>query len=62
MDALIPIIFGAYFLLLAVGILPKKSKDPEKLAAWRAKYGGAIKILAPLVILWGFLRLFGILH
>lgn len=60
LGGLIPIVGGTYILLVACGVLPKKSKDPEKMQLWRRKFGKLIKILAPIVIIFGILELFNI--
>ena len=60
-EGLIPLAGGIYALLLAHGILPKNPKDPEKMEAWRKKYGRFIKALSPIVILFGLVQLFGII-
>jgi len=61
LEGIIPIIGGVLILLYGNGTLPKNPKDPEKLEQWRAKYGKLIKILGPIVILFGILQLIGIL-
>ena len=60
-EGLIPILGGLYILLLANGTIPKNPKNPEKLEAWRKKFGPIIKILAPLVILFGIVQFLGII-
>ena len=61
LEGLIPIAGGIYMILLANGTFPKNPKNPKKLEEWRKKFGPAIKILAPIVILFGILQLTGIL-
>jgi len=54
---LIPIAGGIYGLLMAYRIIPKNPKDPEKMELWHRKFGKMMKILCPLVILWGIVKL-----
>ena len=61
LQGLIPIIGGIYGLLLAKGTLPKNPKDPERMELWRRKFGPMMKILCPLVIIFGCLELIGII-
>ena len=61
LEGLIPIIAGTLIFLVGTGAISLNAKDPAKMEAWRSKYGKIIKILGPLVILFGFLQLFGIL-
>lgn len=58
-NGLIPFICGIYAMLLAYGYLPKKPKDPEKLAIWRKKFGPLMKIVSPLIVLSGVISLVG---
>jgi hypothetical protein len=60
LEGLIPIAAGTYFLLMARGVLPRKPKDPEKMALWRQKFGGLFTVLCPLIILFGIAQLFGV--
>jgi thiosulfate reductase cytochrome b subunit len=41
-------------------VLPRKPKDPEKMALWRRKFGGIMTVLCPLIILSGIAQLFGV--
>ena len=61
LSGLIPIIGGIYGFLMAVGLLPRDSKEPEKMELWRRKFGGIMKILCPLIVVGGFLQLFRVL-
>ncbi|MBI3999728.1 MAG: hypothetical protein HY351_03855 [Candidatus Omnitrophica bacterium] len=61
LEGLIPIAGGIVIMLFANGTFPKNQKNPAKLEAWRKKFGPAIKILGPVVILFGVVQLFGIL-
>lgn len=62
LEGLIPLASGVYGWLLANGTLPKNPKDPEKMAAWRQKYGKALKIICPLLVVFGVLQLTGVLR
>jgi hypothetical protein len=62
LQGLIPILGGIYALVLAQGVLPLRTKDPEKLALWRRKFGGMIRVVGPLVIFSGVLQLLGIMR
>ena len=61
LQGLIPLLGGIYGYLLATGRLPRKSKDPEKMALWRRKFGPVMKILGPILIVFGVLELLGVL-
>jgi hypothetical protein len=61
LQGLIPIFGGIYGFLLAIGVLPKKPKDPEKAELWRKKFGPMMKAISPLLVIFGFLQLFGVL-
>jgi hypothetical protein len=56
----IPIIGGIYGLLLAYKVVPRNPKDPEKMELWHSKFGNLLKILSPLVIIFGILELMGV--
>jgi hypothetical protein len=60
-NGLIPILGGIYGLLLAYRVVPRKPKDPEKMELWHRKFGKMIKILSPLLIIFGILELLGVL-
>ncbi len=59
LTGLIPIIGGIYGLLLAQGVLPRKTNKPEEWAVWRRKFGGFYMIAGPLLILLGIAEFFG---
>jgi hypothetical protein len=61
LQGLIPLLGGIYGYLLAIGTLPRKPKDPEKMALWRRKFGPMMKILAPILVVFGILELLGVL-
>jgi len=58
LGGLILIVGGIYGLLLAYRIVPRNPKDPEKMELWHRKFGKMMKILSPLLILWGIIQLF----
>ena len=60
-EGLIPILGGALLWLVATGVLPKNPKKPEQLQEWRQKYGKVVKILAPIVFVFGIVQLSGII-
>ena len=62
LEGLIPITGGVYGWLLATGALPKAPKDPERMAQWRAKFGAILKVVSPLLVIFGVLQLAGILR
>ena len=59
LDALIPIVGGLYGLLASFGIV-QVSKTPEGNELWLKKFGSPMKILCPLVILFGIAQLAGL--
>ena len=61
LQGLIPLLGGIYGYLLANGTLPHKPKDPEKMALWRRKFGPMMKILGPILVVFGILELLGVL-
>ena len=61
LEGLIPILGGIYGLLLAYRVVPKKPKDPEKMELWHRKFGKMMKVLSPILIVFGLLLLFRIL-
>ncbi len=61
LDGLLLILVGIYLLLLVYRVVPRQPKDPEKLELWHRKFGKMMKVLAPFLIGYGLLRLFGIL-
>ncbi len=61
LEGLLPLLGGIYMWLLATGKLPKNPKDPAKMQQWRDKFAPLIKILAPLVIIFGILQFFKVL-
>jgi hypothetical protein len=62
LQGLIPIVGGIYGLLLARGVLPRKPKDPERMALWRRKFGGMMTFLCPFLILFGIAQLCGVFN
>jgi len=62
LQGLIPILGGIYGLLLSEGVLPRKPADPERLALWRRKFRGMMRVLGPIVIFFGVLQLLGVMR
>jgi len=58
-DGLICVVGGIYALLAAFGFV-QASKNPEANEIWRKKYGTILKILSPLVILFGLAEFWGL--
>jgi len=56
MDGIISIAGGIYGYLAATGKI-QISKSEEKSAEWRDKYGKLLKIVCPLLIVFGVFRL-----
>ncbi len=54
------LILGGIFAWLVATGQYNPSKDPAKGEAWRRQWGPKLKILAPIIILFGLLQLFGI--
>lgn len=57
---LIPVVVGLYFHLLANGTLPQNPRDSSRMAEWRERFGPMMRVLAPLVMIHGFLQLAGV--
>jgi hypothetical protein len=60
LQGIIPIVGGIYGYLMAVGTVPRNPRDPEKMAEWREKFGRALKIFCPILVLLGVLELLGV--
>lgn len=60
LEGAIPILGGLVVWLAATGRY-HLSKDPARGEAWRRQWGPKLKILAPIVILFGVLQFLGIL-
>ena len=61
-SGLIPIFGGIYGYLLAIGYFPRNPKEPEKIELWRKKFGGMLKKICPFLILFGIIKLSGVLQ
>jgi hypothetical protein len=59
LGGLIPIAGGIYG-LLAVFRIVQVSKNPEANELWLRKFGPMMKIISPLIILFGLAELFGL--
>lgn len=57
-SGLIPIAVGTYVLLGLFRVI-QLSKNPEANERWLQKFGPLLKIICPLVILFGLAELFG---
>ena len=42
-----------YLFLLLRGHLPRSPRNPEKLKEWREQFGGIVKVLSPLLLMFG---------
>ena len=60
LSGLAMILAGVWVLLLAYGVLPRNPREPDKMALWRRKFGRVVKILAPVLILFGLLEMLGL--
>lgn len=60
LEGLIPLFGGLYAFLLARGVL-SATRDEVKNEAWRRQWGPMLTWLAPLVMLFGFVRLIGLI-
>ena len=58
LGGLIPLLGGVYCLLVAFRVV-RVSKNPQANEQWLQKYGTWLKILGPIVILFGLAELFG---
>ena len=56
---LIPLIGGIYCLLVAFRVV-RVSKNPEANELWLQKFGTLMKIVGPIIILFGLAELFGL--
>jgi hypothetical protein len=59
LGGLIAIAGGTYGLLAALGIV-RVSKNPQTDEVWLRKFGAMMKVVTPLVILFGLAELLGI--
>ncbi|MFT6470096.1 MAG: thiosulfate reductase cytochrome b subunit [Neptuniibacter pectenicola] len=57
MDGFISIVGGAYAYLAAIGKV-QVSKSEEKSKEWRLKYGVILKVVGPLLVIFGLFRLY----
>jgi hypothetical protein len=58
LGGLIPFAIGLYFCLVAYGVVSAGKPSPE-LDHWKARFLGPLKVLAPLVLLFGIAELLG---
>jgi hypothetical protein len=59
LGGLVPIIGGVYCVLVAFRVV-RVSKNAEANELWLRKFGTLMKILGPIVILFGVAELFGV--
>ncbi len=57
---ILSILAGITGLLMAFGVIPKQPDDPEQAALWRQKHGTTLKVLCPMLILYGIAALTGL--
>lgn len=57
---LILIFAGVIGYLAAIGYIPKNPENPETIELWRRKFGRMMKILCPMLIIFGFAKLFAL--
>lgn len=60
-QGIIVVLGGIYAFLIAYRILPRNLKNSEKVELWHRKFGKMMKILSPIIIIFGILLLFDIL-
>ena len=58
---IVAIFGGVYGLLIAYRIIPVNPKEPERVELWHRKFGKLMKILSPVIIVFGILMLLGVL-
>ena len=61
LSGLIFVAAGIFALLVASGVV-HASKNPDANEVWRRKYGPMMKILGPVLILFGLVELLGLLN
>jgi hypothetical protein len=61
LEGLIPLLGGVYCLLVAFRVV-RASKNPDSNELWLRKYGTLMKILGPIIILFGLAELFGVIR
>lgn len=59
-EGAVTIAAALFCLLLGNGMIPLYRKDPQKQARWLRNQGKALKTLAPLVVLFGLAKMFGL--
>ena len=60
-NGLIPLLGGIYCLLLAYRVVLRKPKDPERMELWHRKFDRMMKVIGPVLIVFGILLLCGVL-
>ncbi len=59
LEGLIPIFGGVYALLMVYNVIPVKPEDKAKMDKWHKKFDPLLKVLAPLLIIFGIAQFFG---
>jgi hypothetical protein len=59
LEGLIPLLAGVYCLLVAFRVV-RASKNPESNELWLRKYGTLMKILGPIMVVFGLAELCGV--
>jgi hypothetical protein len=59
LEGLIPLLGGVYFLLVGLRVL-RVSKNPEANELWLRKFGTWMKIIGPILIIFGLADVFGV--
>ena len=60
LSGIVAICGGIYALLFSYRILPRNPKDPERTELIDRKFGKLMRILSPIVILFGILLILGV--
>lgn len=56
-EGIVMVACGLYFTLMGYGIVPRKVKDPERMALWRKKFGRTMRMCGPAICLFGFVEI-----
>ena len=59
-NGLIPLLGGIYVSLIAFKVINPNKKHPEKMDLWHKRFGPMMKVIGPLVALFGIAHLLGI--
>lgn len=61
-NGLIPLFGGIYVSLIAFKVINPNKKNPEKMEIWHKRFGPMMKVIGPLVVLFGIITLTGMLN